>query len=143
MTEGLEKYREPYKDSVDRTETAKQECAKHIKEYLSEKGQAGYILGPTKLASIEGKTIMLGLAILDPQKGHPEELRFFVTPIRKLNFIPLKEDLIQIKDKEVEVEGDNRKYEFTITHDKDEIIPSIIKGTFSYGDIMLLDLDSE
>jgi hypothetical protein len=132
-------YSTPYKDSYDRTPEAERASKNHIEEYLQREGIKGYALGPMKYAVREDKPFILGLVILDPQKDHPESLRFFVTPMEKLQFKPLEKDLIPIKDDSIRIDGKERNYSFEIKENMDKRIPNII-GTFSFDD-MLLDLE--
>jgi hypothetical protein len=134
-------YRDPYKDSLDRTEEVERTFKQHLKESLLEEGAMGYVVGPTKFAKKNGKAFILGVAILDPQKEHPEDLRFFITPMEKLQIKPLKDDLIPIQKENIMIRGEHRNYRFEINHPEDERIPAIIKGTFSYDDVILLDLE--
>jgi hypothetical protein len=129
-------YSSPYKDPVDRTPEAEAVCKKQIEEYLQREGIKGYVLGPTKYGVKEEKPFILGLAILDPQKDHPEDLRFFVTPMEKLQFRPQEEDLTPIVGNEINIEGKERRYRFEIKDTPNQKIPTI-RGSFSFDEMEL------
>lgn len=137
-------YKTPYKDPVDRTEKAELEGTEQIEEHLLEQGIRGYVLVPAKYHVVSSKAFIMGLAILDPHNENPEEIRFFLTPMEKLQFRPLKKDLIDIADEKVKINSvGDREWEFEINLNEYETLPDVVRGDLSYGDITRLNVKKD
>lgn len=135
----MEEFRQPYKDSRDRTPDVEEACREYIEEYLQQEGKVGYIIGPAKYKITKGNPYVLGIAILDPQEDTPSDLRFFTAPMEKLQFAIRPDDLIAIKTDTVKISNEGRNYSFEIQEDISNRIPNI-QGRFSFDD-MSLDLE--